>query len=95
MSFQKKLNEHPATEADDMERVVDATKHKYPRQVLQTFIQTAPRGSQAIYFRGPFLNSYSLAEFVREMHLRGQCELVQRRIKIGRTAIYEYMMVKR
>ena len=74
---------------------VDATKDKNPRQTLKDFIEHAPRGAQAVYHRGPFLEAYTLAEFARTMHERGHCSLVQRRIKKGRFAIFEYVMVKR
>lgn len=95
MSFQNELNERQNIERGSVDGDVDATKHKYPVQVLESFIQNAPRGSKAIYCRGPFLDSRSLGEFARQMHLQGQCDLVQRRIKVGRTAIFEYLMVKR
>ena len=74
---------------------VDATKDNNPRQALEDFIEHAPRGAQAVYHRGPFLEAYTLAEFARTMHERGHCNLVQRRIKKGRSAIFEYVMVKR
>jgi hypothetical protein len=74
---------------------VDATKDNNPRQTLEKFIETAPRGAQAVDHRGPFLEVYTLAEFARTMHLQGHCNLVQRRIKKGRSAIFEYVMVKR
>jgi len=74
---------------------VDATKDNNPRQILESFIENAPRGAQAVYHRGPFLETYTLAEFARTMHERGHCNLVQRRIKKGRSTIFEYLMVKR
>lgn len=74
---------------------VDATKNKNPLQTLEKFIENAPRGAKVVYHRGPFLEAYTLGEFARTMHAKGQCNLVQRRIKKGRSAIFEYMMVKR
>jgi hypothetical protein len=74
---------------------VDATKHQFPQKVLEAFIKNAPRGSKAIYCRGPFLNARSLGAFAREMHLRGLCDLVQQRIHIGSSTTFEYLMVKR
>lgn len=74
---------------------VDATKDNNPRQTLENFIENAPRGAKAIYHRGPFLEAYTLGEFARTMHERGHCNLVQRRIKNERSAIFEYVMVKR
>lgn len=74
---------------------VDATKDNNPRQILENFIENAPRGARAVYHRGPFLEAYTLAEFARTMHSQGRCNLVQRRIKKGRSAIFEYVMVKR
>ena len=74
---------------------VDATEEKNPRQALEAFIEHAPRGAKAVYCRGPFLESYSLGEFARKMHAQGRCYLVQRRIKVGRSAIFEYLIVKR
>lgn len=95
MSFQTKLNERQNIEVVNVNGNIDATKHKSPLQALQNFIQNAPRGSQAIYCRGPFLVAYSLGEFARRMHLQGHCYLVQRRIRGGRSAVFEYLMVKR
>lgn len=74
---------------------VDVTKDNNPRQTLENFIENAPRGVQAVYHRGPFLEAYTLGEFARTMHLQGYCNLVQRRIKKGQSAIFEYVMVKR
>lgn len=74
---------------------VDATKDNNPRQILENFIEHAPPGAQAVYHRGPFLEAYTLAEYARKMHEQGHCNLVQRRIKKGRSAIFEYVMVKR
>lgn len=74
---------------------VDATKYQFPQKVLEAFIKNAPRGSKAIYCRGPFLNVRSLGAFAREMHLKGHCDLVQQRIRIGNSSIFEYLMVKR
>ena len=74
---------------------VDATKDNNPRQTLENFIENAPRGAKAVYHRGPFLEAYTLGEFARTMHSQGRCNLVQRRIKKGRSALFEYVMVKR
>ena len=93
MSHQSELSQAQHLEHDNGD--VDVTKHQFPQQVLEAFIANAPRGAQAVYCRGPFLVSYSLGEFARKMHLQGRCDLVQRRIKVGRSAIFEYLMVKR
>lgn len=74
---------------------VDATKDNRPRKTLENFIENATRGAQAVYHRGPFLEAFILAEFARAMHAKGHCNLVQRRINKGRSAICEYVMVKR
>lgn len=74
---------------------IDVTEDNNPTQTLDDFIKTAPRGAKAVYFRGPYLEAYALGEYVREMHAKGHCNLVQRRIKMGRSAIFEYLMVKR
>lgn len=49
MSFQNKLNEQQNNDGGSVDGNVDATKHKCPMQVLECFIQNAPRGSKAIY----------------------------------------------
>jgi hypothetical protein len=93
MSIEVKLNGFPKVK--DASADIDATKDKNPVQVLQSFIESAPRGSKAVYCRGPFLESYSLGEFARKMYLKGHCYLVQRRIQVGRSSLFEYIMVKR
>ena len=74
---------------------VDVTKDNNPRQTLENFIENAPRGAKAVYHIGPFLEAYTLGEFARTMHSQGRCNLVQRRMKNGQSAIFEYVMVKR
>jgi len=95
MSFETKLDKPQVIYGDNVDENIDATRHKTPIKVLEKFIVNAPRGSQAIYCRGPFLDAYSLGEFARKMYLQGRCDLVQRRVKVGRQAIFEYVMVKR
>ncbi|NHQ75897.1 hypothetical protein HAT86_15715 [Roseovarius gahaiensis] len=93
MPHQSEVGESQKLEQDN--GYIDATKHQFPQKVLEAFIENAPRGAQAVYCRGPFLNVRSLGAFARKMHLQGHCDLVQRRIQIGRSAIFEYLMVKR
>lgn len=73
---------------------VDVTKDQNTEHTLEHFILHAPRGARAVYHRGPYLEAYKLGTFARMMHERGKCILVQRRVKNGRSAIFEYVMVK-
>lgn len=95
MSFQSKLDQPDYFECLNLDGEIDATQYKFPLKVLEEFIQYAPRGSKVVYFRGPFLNAFSIGEFARNLHVQGHCELVQRRIKGGRNSIFEYIIVKR
>jgi len=79
----------------DFETDTDITRARAPLEAFKDFIEFAPAGAKAVYWRGTYLANYSVAEFARKLQATGLCELVQRRIAKGRKTEFEYVAIKR
>lgn len=88
MSFQSNLDEAHNIGGGNVAGDINVTDHKFPMQIVGNSIQKAPYGSQAVYGRSPFPGAYRIGAYTQKMYLQGRCDLVQRRIKLGRTAIF-------
>lgn len=80
---------------NEFETDVDITRTRSPVEAFKDFIEFAPAGAKAVYWRGTYLANFSLAEFARKLHTTGLCDLVQRRITQGRKTEFEYIAIKR
>ena len=75
--------------------VVDVSTCAQPVEALLRAVSRSAPGVHVIYARDWFLADVMLANAARALFEKGQVDLVQRRIKIGRNDKFAYFAIKR
>ncbi len=74
---------------------IDISDSASPAQALVEAIERAAPGVKVVYARGWFLTNVMLANTARTLFEEGQVDLVQQRIRNGRSGKFAYLAIKR
>lgn len=75
--------------------IVDITTSAEPTQALLRAVKRAAPGAHVIYARGWFLTDATLACAARDLFYQGRVDLVQQRVRAGRSGKFAYIAIKR